>query len=180
MISEKLKAERKQMFDQMEKQLLEGKTPEDNIFYHHANEDRIVLSHALFWVMTRSLTGKISKEKFLLLLRKYQEEMLEAYLTEDEYFPELLRYCNIMYNTLPYILPNVYNLSKDKPARRLSAIIITAAGYAGDICEEWLYDYLDNIDFQYNKVKCSKIEQRLPELNQYVENEMDDLLISLY
>ena len=35
-----------------------------------------MLSYALFWVMTKSLKGKVAKEKNLLLLRQYQEEML--------------------------------------------------------------------------------------------------------
>ena len=35
-----------------------------------------MLSHALFWVMTKSLKGKVAKEKNLLLIRQYQEEML--------------------------------------------------------------------------------------------------------
>ena len=56
--------------------MLKGKSPEDSIFYYHLSEDRIVLSHALFWVMTKLLKGKVSKEKNLLLIRQYQEEML--------------------------------------------------------------------------------------------------------
>lgn len=83
------------MFDKMEQHLMEIRKPEDRVFYHHPSEDRIVLSHALFWVMTRNLKGSIAKEKFFLLLRQYQEEMLDAYLTESDYFPELLRYCNM-------------------------------------------------------------------------------------
>ena len=50
--------------------------------------------------MTKSLRGEVAKEKNLLLIRQYQEEMLEAYLTEDVYFPEILHYCNILYETL--------------------------------------------------------------------------------
>ena len=48
-----LKEVRKQMFDDMEQKLRE-KYPkeEDGMFYYHSSEDRIVLSHALFWVMT--------------------------------------------------------------------------------------------------------------------------------
>ena len=30
-------------------------------------------------------------KEFFLLLRQYEEEMLDAFLTEDDYFPELLR-----------------------------------------------------------------------------------------
>ena len=48
-------------------------------------------------MMTQSMKGKIATEKNVLLLRKYQEEMLNAYLTEEACFPELLRYCNIMF-----------------------------------------------------------------------------------
>ena len=77
-----LREVRKEMFDQIEKQLPASRTPEEDMFYYHASEDRIVLSHALFWVMTQSIRGKIAKEKYLLLLRQYQEEMLEAYLTD--------------------------------------------------------------------------------------------------
>ena len=70
------------------------------------SEDRIVLSHALFWVMTQPqcLKGKIRKEKFFLLLRQYQAEMLDAYLQDTEDFPTMLHYCNVLYETLPMIL----------------------------------------------------------------------------
>ena len=44
---------RKQMFAQMEQKLHESwSSEEDSLFYFHCSEDRIVLSHALFWVMT--------------------------------------------------------------------------------------------------------------------------------
>ena len=83
-----------QMFAQMEQRLQEmHPKEEDRMFYYHSSEDRIVLSHALFWVMTQPqcLKGKIRKERFFLLLRQYEEEMLDAFLMEDDYFPELLR-----------------------------------------------------------------------------------------
>ena len=48
-----LKEIRKQKFAQMEQQLKETHPKEeDSLFYYHSSEDRIVLSHALFWVMT--------------------------------------------------------------------------------------------------------------------------------
>ena len=120
----------------MEEKLRAGKSPEDNLFYYHSSEDRIVLSHALFWVMTQSLKGKIAKEKNVLLLRQYEEEMLDAYLTEDAYFPELLRYCNIMFEFLPIILHHMYDFASDKAARKLATIAIVAAGYGGDMPED--------------------------------------------
>lgn len=169
---QKLMETRKAMFEQMEKKLQEGRTPEDRLFYYHRSDDRIVLSHALFWVMTRPMSGKIAKEKYFLLLRQYQEDMLEAYLTESEYFSELLHYCNIIYETLPYILQGVYDLTTDKNARNLAAITITAAGYGGDMPDEQADELLDDIDFHFNKVKCIKIERLTPVLNQLVEEEM--------
>ena len=78
MKSQKLKEKRKEFFDQMEQHLKESNTPEDDLFYHHTSDDRIVLSHTLFWVMTKAFRGRVSKEKFFLLLRQYQEEMLDA------------------------------------------------------------------------------------------------------
>ena len=60
---QKLKETRKVMFEQMEKRLQESMTPEDSLFYYHQSDDRIVLSHALFWVMTGPMSGKIAKEK---------------------------------------------------------------------------------------------------------------------
>ena len=104
MIPQKLKEKRKELFDQMEQHWNESNTPEDDLFYHHTSEDRIVLSHAIFWVMTKAFRGRVSKEKFFLLLRQYQEEMLDAYLTDSDDFPELFRYCNIMFNMFPMIL----------------------------------------------------------------------------
>ena len=119
-------------FSQMEAKLKEMHTKEDDsLFYYHSSEDRIVLSHAMFWTMTQLqfFKSKIRKEKlpsvttfsprdslsklssplglpkeFFLLLRQYQEEMLDAFLQDDDYFSELLHYCNIQYELLPTIL----------------------------------------------------------------------------
>ena len=85
-----LRETRKQFFSEMEQKLQETyPKEEDRMFYYHSSEDRIVLSHALFWVMTQPqcLKGKIRKERFFLLLRQYQEEMLDAFLQDNDYFP---------------------------------------------------------------------------------------------
>ena len=156
----------------LEKSMPKGESLEDSIFYYHSSEDRIVLSHAMFWVMTKSLKGKVAKEKNLLLIRQYQEEMLEAYLTEDDYFPEILHYCNILYEALISITAGVNSLHTDKDARKLAGITMIAAGYAGDMSEDLCNDLLDDIDFHFNKVRCLKIEQKLPQLNKMVEEEI--------
>ena len=169
-----LRETRKQMFAQMEQRLQEmHPKEEDRMFYYHSSEDRIVLSHALFWVMTQPqcLQGKIWKERFFLLLRQYEEEMLDAFLTEDDYFSELLRYCNILFETLPTILMSTA-LRTDKDARKLAAIAVVAAGYGGDMDEELANELLDDMDFHFNKVKCRKIEGMLPKLMKMVEGEM--------
>ena len=149
---------------------------DDSLFYYHSSEDRIVLSHALFWVMTQPqcLKGKIRKERFFLLLRQYQEEMLDAFLQDDDYFSDLLHYCNILYETLPMILMST-GLRTDKDARKLAAIAVVAAGYGGDMDEELCNELLDDMDFHYNKVKCRKIEQMLPKLMGMVEGEMEGM-----
>lgn len=67
----KLRETRRLMMADLEKSMLKGKSPEDSIFYYHSSEDRIVLSHALFLVMSKSLKGKVAKEKNLLLIRQY-------------------------------------------------------------------------------------------------------------
>jgi hypothetical protein len=149
---------------------------EDRMFYCHSSEDRIVLSHALYWTMTQLqfFKGKIRKEKFFLLLRQYEEEMLDAFLQEDDYFPELLHYCNILYEMLPIIL-GASHLRANKDARKLAAIALVAAGYAGDMPEEVANELLDDMDFFNNKVKCRKIEGMLPKLMKMVEGEMKTL-----
>ena len=170
-----LKKSRKQMLTQMEQKLHESwSSEEDSLFYFHRSENRIVLSHALFWVMTQPqyLKGKIRKEKFFLLLRQYQEEMLDVYLQDTEDFPAMLHYCNIIYEYLPTILMGT-ELRTDKDARRLAAIAIVAAGYGGDMDEELSNELLDDMDFdKYGKVKCRKIEQILPMLMKMVEGEL--------
>ena len=175
----KLRETRRLMMADLETSMLKGKSLEDSIFYYHSSEDRIVLSHALFWVMTKALKGKVAKEKNLLLIRQYQEEMLEAYLTEDDYFPEILHYCNIMYETLLTITAGIYDLHADKEARKLAGITMVAAGYAGDMPEALCYDLLDDIDFHFNKVKCRKIELMLPQLNKMVEEEIKGFVANL-
>ena len=80
---------RKAVISNMEEMLDLSKNPENDMFYYHSSEERIVLSHALFLVMTASVKGKMGKEKFLLLLRQYQEDMLAAWLTESPEFKDL-------------------------------------------------------------------------------------------
>ena len=168
-----LKEIRKQKFAQMEQQLKETHPKEeDSLFYYHSSEERIVLSHALFWTMTlpQFFKSRLRKEKFFLLLRQYQEEMLDAFLQDDDYFSYLLHYCNILYEMLPTILMSSY-YREEKDARKLAAISVVAAGYGGDMDEELANALLDDMDFHYNKVKCRKIELMLPRLMKMVEGE---------
>lgn len=178
MTQDELKEQRKQMLDQMELRLHEMWSSEkDSIFYYHSSNDRIVLSHALFWVMTQpqSLKGSIRKERYFLLLRQYQEEMLDAYLQETDDFPTMLHYCNIIYELLPIILSGKHNLEKEKDVRKLAATAIVAAGFGGDMPEDLADELLDDMDYSYDKVKCLKIEQMLPKLMKMVEEEMEGM-----
>lgn len=175
MYTEDRKFFRKEIFSKLEEQFQRGRNPDDDLFYCHSSEDKIVLSHALFWVMTRNLRGKVTKDKFFLLFRQLEEEMLEAYLTESEDFKELLHYCNILYNTLPMMLRSKYDFRIHLDARKLAAIMIVACGNGGDMPEALAYDLLDDMDFYYNKVKCRKIEMLLPLLTQMVIEEQKDI-----
>ena len=169
-----LKEIRRQKFAQMEQQLKETHPKEeDRMFYYHSSEERIVLSHALFWTMAlpQFFKSRLRKEKFFLLLRQYQEEMLDAFLQDDDYCSDLLHYCNIQYEMLPTILMSSY-LREEKDSRKLAAISVVAAGYGGDMDEELANELLDDMDFHYNKVKCRKIELMLPKLMKMVEGEM--------
>ena len=81
MDKKELREVRRQKLDLMEQRLKEMHSKaEDSLFYYHPSEDRIVLSHALFWTMTmpQNYKGKVRKEKSFLLLRQYQEEMRQG------------------------------------------------------------------------------------------------------
>ena len=169
-----LKEIRKQKFAQMEQQLKETHPKEeDSLFYYHSSEERIVLSHALFWTMTlpQFFKSRLRKEKFFLLLRQYQEEMLDAFLQDDDYFSDLLHYCNILYEMLPTILMSSY-YREEKDARKLAAISVVVAGFGGDMDDELCNELLVDMDFFNNKVKCRKIEVMMPKLMKMVEGEM--------
>ena len=112
------------------------------------------------------------KEKFFLLLRQYEEEMLDAFLQDDDYFSDLLHYCNILYEMLPTIL-GASHLRTEKDARKLAAISLVAAGYAGDMDEELCNELMD--DYHFNKVKCRKIEMMMPQLMKMVKGEMEGM-----
>lgn len=142
------------------------------MFYYHPSEERVVLSHALFWVMSQTLKGKIRQEKCLLLLRQYEEEMLDAFLTDDEQFFDLLRYCNILYEYMPIVINTTHDIKKDKDARKLAAIAVVAGGYGGDMPETLADELLDDMDFHRGKVKCQRIETMMPQLMKMVEKEM--------
>ena len=178
MNKEEMRETRKQMFAQMEQRLQEmHPKEEDRMFYYHSSEDRIVLSHAMFWTMTQLqfFKSKLRKEKFFLLLRQYQEEMLDAFLQDDDYFSDLLYYCNILYEMLPTILM-ASHLKTEKDTPKLAAISMVAAGYAGDMPEELANELLDDMDFdRYGKVKCRAIEQMMPQLMKMVESEMEGM-----
>ena len=107
-------------------------------------------------------------------MRQYEEEMLDAFLQDDDYFPELLHYCNILYEMLPTILM-ASHLRTEKDARKLAAIALVAAGYGGDMPEELCNELLDDIDYHFNKVKCRKIEEMMPQLMKMVESEMEGM-----
>ena len=100
--------------------------------------------------------------------------MLDAFLQDDDYFSDLLHYCNLMYDMLPTILMSSH-LRTDKDARRLAAIAVISAGYAGDMDEDLCNELLDDMDFVNNKVKCRKIELMMSKLMKMVESEMEGM-----
>lgn len=63
----------------------------------------------------------------------------------------------------------------DKDARKLAAIALVAAGYAGDMDEDMANELLDDMDYHFNKVKCRKIEGLMPRLMKMVESEMEGM-----
>ena len=164
---------RKQMFDQIEADLQKNCKPEERMFALHPDEDHIIVSHALFLMMSKPLAGKLPGLKGLFLLRKFEEEMLTAYLTESDEFPELLRYCNLLYDMLPYELAAAArNAAIATKVRKLQTIGMVAAGYGGDMEDDTVDDILDDMDFDRNNKVCSHvIELMMPQLNQLVERE---------
>ena len=64
---------RKRKFAEMEERLKElHPKEEDRLFYHHSSEDRVVLSHALFWTMTlpQNFKSKIIRRRCLMPFSK--------------------------------------------------------------------------------------------------------------
>ena len=168
-----LSPHRQQLIDMMEAHLQLTHAPEDRMFAMHPDEDHIIVSHALFWVMSKTLLKKLVKFKSFYLLRKFEEEMLTAYLTESEDFPDLLRASNVIFESLPYELSQVMrNPSTFKAARRLQAVAVVAVGYGGDMPDEEAIAILDDLDFKDNVVYSSRIEDLLPMLNKLVEAEL--------
>ena len=49
---------RKQMFDRMEAELQKTCKPEERMFALHTDEDHIIVSHALFLIMSKLLATK--------------------------------------------------------------------------------------------------------------------------
>ena len=164
---------RKEMFDRMETELQKSCKPEERMFSLHPDEEHIIVSHALFLMMSKPLATKLPSLKGLYLLRKYEEEMLTAFLTESNDFPELLRYCNLLYDVFPYELAAAArNAAIASKVRKLHGIGMVAAGYGGDMDDDTVDDILDDMDFDHNNKVCSHvIERMLPQLNQLVEQE---------
>ena len=130
---------RKEMFDRMEAELQKTCKPEERMFALHPDEDHIIVSHALFLIMSKPLATKLPSLKGLYLLRKLEEEMLTACLTESDGFPELLRYCNLLYEVFPYELAAAArNVASSTKVRKLQGIAMVSAGYGGDMDDDTL------------------------------------------
>ena len=174
MSQESQKEMRKEMFDRMEADLQKTCKPEERMFALHPDEEHIIVSHALFLMMSKPLASKLTSLKGLFLLRKLEKEMLTAYLTESEEFQELLRYCNILYEVFPYELAAAArNAAIASKVRKLQATAMVAAGYGGDMDDDAVDDILDDMDFDSNnKVCCPLIERMMPQLNKMVEREL--------
>lgn len=108
----------------------------------------------------------------LLPARKFEEEMLTAYLTESEDFPELLRACNIVFEGLPYELSQVMHNPVTAKVARLQSVAIVAIGYGGDMSDDQVIEILDDLDFKNNVVYSSQIEDLLPILKKMAEEEL--------
>ena len=164
---------RKQMFDQIEADLQKRCKPEKRMFSLHPDEEHIIVSHALFLMMSKPLTAKLPSLKGFYLLRKFEEEMLTAYLTESDEYPELLRYCNLLYDMFPYELAAAArNAAIATKVRKLQVIGMVAAGYGGDMEDDAVDDILDDMDFDRNNKVCSHvIELMMPQLNELVKRE---------
>lgn len=65
----------------------------------------------------------------------------------------------------------MYDFRIHLDTHKLAAITIVAGGYGGDMPEDQVYDFLDDIDFYYNKVKCRRIEKFIPVLSKLVIEE---------
>ena len=124
-----------------------------------------------FAQMEQQLKEIHPNEKNRLFYHHSSEEMLDAFLQDDDYFSDLLHYCTLMYEIMPTILMSSY-LREEKDSRRLAAISVVAAGFGGDMPEELANILLDDIDYHYNKVKCRQIELIMPKLMKMVEGEM--------
>lgn len=143
------------------------------MFALHPDEEHVIVSHALFLMMSKPLAGKLPGLKGLFLMRKFEEEMLTAYLTESDEFPELLRYCNLLYDMFPYELAAAArNAAIASKVRKLQSIGMVAVGYGGDMEDDTVDDILDDMDFDRNNKVCSHvIERMMPQLNRLVERE---------
>lgn len=75
-----------------------------------------------------------------------------------------------MYEMLSTILM-ASHLRDEKDSRKLAAISVVAAGSGGDMPEELADILIDDIDYNYNKVKCRQIELIMPKLMKMVESE---------
>lgn len=55
--------QRKQLFDEMEASLQKYCKPEDRMFALHPDEDHIIVSHALFLMMSKPLASQLPRLK---------------------------------------------------------------------------------------------------------------------
>ena len=72
-----LSPHRQQLIDAMEAHFQSLCAPEDRMFAKYPDKDHIIVSHALFWVMSRSLVKKLPKLKSFYLLVNLRKRCLQ-------------------------------------------------------------------------------------------------------
>lgn len=113
------------------------KKPEDSIFYYHSSMEKVLVSCAVFTMLTQGLEKELDDLKAIHLFRQYTRELIEGWQAGNGDFDFLFRSIGLTAECLPLMFVEGMNSRPGKkPAlKKLMAAFSIGLGYCGEMSQ---------------------------------------------
>ncbi len=138
------------------------RSPDDSLFYHHPGLDRILLSLAIFTISSEPVYRKLGKNNPLSLLNIYVNDLITAWIDEDDetfeqMFPMTMTVAEVF--MISVFAKKKEQPSKEKDLVKLANFYSYAVACGGDMREELAESLLDDITTDGKRIFSPKVKE---------------------